>query len=150
MKWTFLYFYTTPDEELKLEEKLLKETVKKNIKWSRIPEASFEGVTIPSGFKTEYEGVEYYLREKGNVYELVGQKQNVRTHYNKDYFNPEKINTNSKDLDVMDLYDIVASGKLRPIKEAHVCGASGFGLSVFDRCPGCKGEYRQREVILRE
>ncbi|MBR9679298.1 MAG: hypothetical protein GON13_03450 [Nanoarchaeota archaeon] len=152
MKWSVIYFHVTSDEELKLEEKLLKETVKKNVNWTKLPQKLIDGIIIPSSFRTDYQGIEYLIRESGKeeckVYEITGQKQDVKTYYNKDYFNSQKSNTNSKDMIVMDLYDIVTTNKLRPIKEAHLCGAQGFG-EIGDSCPGCEGKYRERSVVIK-
>jgi hypothetical protein len=46
--------------------------------------------------------------------------------------------TSSHRLPVMDVFDVATTGTLRRPKAAHVCGASGFGRSLDDRCPACE------------
>lgn len=39
---------------------------------------------------------------------------------------------------IMDLYDVLMTGKKRPIEIEHVCGLQGFGMDTSDRCPACE------------
>lgn len=53
---------------------------------------------------------------------------------------PSRYNSDSEDLHIMNLYDVVVFGKKREKRPAHVCGLTGFGVGLDglgDVCPAC-------------